>query len=153
MIFPVVALRTVIVLRTTSFFYRCTTGRNSTLERTERFMRLLNDINRNRTGKSFVIRNTNTFNVMKRYLFFIGLLTGGLASASFGQSNSLPQSASTTETIQTNPVPPTMNKGDEQRRLQRQMGQDTTAPKNRKQRRLRPDSLRRGGATRVDTIR
>ncbi|MBD2700905.1 hypothetical protein IC229_09670 [Spirosoma sp. BT702] len=102
--------------------------------------------------RASLLRNTNTFNVMKRYVFFISLLTGGLASASFGQNNSLPQSASTTESFQTAPV---MNKADEQRRLQRDISQDTTKtkPKNRKQKRLRPDSLRRGGATRVDTVR
>ncbi|WP_461094347.1 hypothetical protein [Spirosoma gilvum] len=30
---------------------------------------------------------------------------------------------------------------------------DSTSPRNRKQPRLRPDSLRRGGATKVDTVR
>ncbi|GAB3990963.1 hypothetical protein GCM10028807_19530 [Spirosoma daeguense] len=90
---------------------------------------------------------------MKRYMLLIGLLIGGLATASFGQINTLPQSASTTESLQERPIPPTMNKSDEQRRLQQKVAQDTTRPKKRDPKRLRPDSLRRGGATRIDTIR
>lgn len=37
--------------------------------------------------------------------------------------------------------------------LKMNTGMDSTSPRNRKPQRLNPDSLRRGGATKVDTVR
>lgn len=93
---------------------------------------------------------------MKRILLLASLLSSGLVIGAFGQSNQSPelqQSTSTTDTRQANPPRPKLKKGDRQDRMKMEAGIDSTLPKNRKQKRLRPDSLRRGGATRVDTIR
>ncbi|QDK78154.1 hypothetical protein EXU85_05905 [Spirosoma sp. KCTC 42546] len=82
---------------------------------------------------------------MKRFFFITSLLSSFIfvgAFAQSGQSPAVQQSTSTTDTRQANPPRPKMKST-----------KDTTSPKNRKQRRLAPDSLRRGGATRVDTIR
>jgi hypothetical protein len=90
---------------------------------------------------------------MKRFMF--GMLGVLLSIRAFGQSNQAPtmqQSTSTTETRQANPARPKM-KVSRQERMKMEAGMDTTLPKNRKQRRLRPDSLRRGGATKVDSVR
>ncbi|GAB4051767.1 hypothetical protein GCM10028810_51130 [Spirosoma litoris] len=59
------------------------------------------------------------------------------------QSPAVQQPTSTADTRQANPPRPKLKKNKS----------DTLTPKNRKQRRLAPDSLRRGGATRVDTVR
>ncbi|WP_138505166.1 hypothetical protein [Spirosoma lacussanchae] len=93
---------------------------------------------------------------MKRTLFFttlLGVAVLGAASAQSNQSPTMQQSTSTEETRPANPVRPKIQRRTRQERMQMETGLDTTLPKNRKQRRLRPDSLRRGGATRVDTIR
>lgn len=93
---------------------------------------------------------------MKRTLFFTVLLSVGMAAGVSAQSNQSPtmqQSTSTPETRPTNPVRPQMKRTNRQQRQRMETGLDTTLPKNRNQRRLPPDSLRRGGATRVDTIR
>lgn len=93
---------------------------------------------------------------MKRLTFFISLLSISLivgAHAQSGQSPAIQQSTSTEDTRQANPARPKLKKASRQQRQRMETGLDTTLPKDRKQRRLRPDSLRRGGATRVDTIR
>lgn len=92
---------------------------------------------------------------MKRTAFFISLLSIGLAvsaQAQSGQSPTMQQSTSTVDTRQANPARPKLKKTRQQRQRM-ETGLDTTLPKGRNQRPLRPDSLRRGGATRVDTIR
>ncbi len=93
---------------------------------------------------------------MKRFLFIGGLLSMSLGTAAFAQSSQSPtmqQSTSTTDSRQANPVKPKMKKPNRQEQMKMEAGVDSTLPKNRKQRRLRPDSLRRGGATRVDSVR
>ena len=93
---------------------------------------------------------------MKRLLFFTALLTTVLtvcAMAQSGQSPTLQQSTSTQDNRQANPARPKLKKTTRQQRQRMETGLDTTLPRNRPQRRLRPDSLRRGGATKVDTIR
>ncbi|MBD2751438.1 hypothetical protein [Spirosoma validum] len=93
---------------------------------------------------------------MKRTFLFLSLLsltlaTGALAQS--GQSPAIQQSTSTTDTRQANPLRPKLKKSDKSNQKRMEAGMDSTLPKNRKQRRLNPDSLRRGGATRVDTVR
>ncbi|WP_040006808.1 hypothetical protein [Fibrisoma limi] len=88
---------------------------------------------------------------MKGFLFlsislWLGVTTGALAQ---NQSPTMQQSTSTTNTRTTSPVKTKMKKSG----LRDQVPTDTTQPRNRRQRRLPPDSLRRGGATRVDTVR
>ncbi|QMW03466.1 hypothetical protein [Spirosoma foliorum] len=73
----------------------------------------------------------------------LGSLSWGSAFAQSDQSSAVQQPASTTDTRQANPTRPKLKKNKT----------DTLTPKNRNQRRLAPDSLRRGGATRVDTVR
>ncbi|GAB4021607.1 hypothetical protein [Spirosoma koreense] len=93
---------------------------------------------------------------MKRTLLLIHWISLTLVWGAFGQSNQSPtmqQSTSTTDTRQTDPAQPKLKKPDRRERQKIEAGVDSTLPKNRKQRRLRPDSLRRGGATRVDTVR
>ncbi|MBC3786433.1 DUF4148 domain-containing protein [Spirosoma utsteinense] len=93
---------------------------------------------------------------MKRTLFFTTLLVAGLtagAMAQSGQSPTMQQSTSTVETPGTNTPRPKIKKTSRRERMEMERGMDTTLPKDRKQRRLPPDSLRRGGATKVDTIR
>ncbi|WP_420147989.1 hypothetical protein [Spirosoma sp.] len=90
---------------------------------------------------------------MKRMLMLINLLSFVFLANAFGQSNQSPaiqQSTSTTDTRQANPPRPKIKSAKPNRD---KMEADTTLPKNRKQQRLNPDSLRRGGATRVDTVR
>ena len=97
---------------------------------------------------------------MKRIVFSTTILCFGLLMGAHAQSNQAPtmqQTTSTEESRRANPPKPMLKKisKGEQRKLER--GMDTTLPKNRqksdrKPRKLRPDSLRRGGATRVDTI-
>ncbi|GAB3890780.1 hypothetical protein [Spirosoma agri] len=97
---------------------------------------------------------------MKRIVFSTTVLWVGLLVSASAQSNQAPtmqQTTSTEDNRRANLPKPMLKKmsGQEQRKLEK--GMDTTLPKNRpnpnrKQRRLRPDSLRRGGATRVDTI-
>ncbi|AUD05486.1 hypothetical protein [Spirosoma pollinicola] len=90
---------------------------------------------------------------MKRFMF--GMLGIILSVSAFGQSGQTPtmqQSTSTTDTRQANPARPKM-KTNRQERMKMEAGLDTTLPKNRKQKRLPPDSLRRGGATKVDSVR
>lgn len=91
--------------------------------------------------------------IMKRFLF--GLLAVALSTGAYAQSNQSPtmqQSTSTTDTRQANPAQPKV-KMNRQQRAKMAAGMDSTLPKNRKQRRLPPDSLRRGGATKVDSVR
>jgi len=93
---------------------------------------------------------------MKRTLLFTTLLCAGLAVntiAQSGQSPTMQQSTSTVDSRQANPARPKLKKTTRRQRQRMETGLDTTLPKDRNQRRLRPDSLRRGGATRVDTIR
>jgi hypothetical protein len=94
--------------------------------------------------------------IMKRILLLSSLLSCGLVAGAFAQSNQSPemqQSTSTVDTRQANPPRPKMQKPTKQDQRRMEEGLDSTQPKNRKQKRLRPDSLRRGGATRVDTVR
>lgn len=94
---------------------------------------------------------------MKRLLFIgtmLGVFTG--VDSAFSQSNQssvLQQSTSTTDTRQAQPARPKLKKVSRQEQRRMETGMDSTLPKNRKQPRLRPDSLRRGGATRVDSVR
>ncbi|GAB3642250.1 hypothetical protein [Spirosoma arcticum] len=93
---------------------------------------------------------------MKRTAYFISLLSIGLiinAQAQSGQSPTIQQSTSTVDTRQANPARPKVKKTTRQQRQRMETGLDTTLPNGHNQRPLRPDSLRRGGATRVDTIR
>lgn len=88
-------------------------------------------------------------------LFLTSLLCAGLAMGAMAQSSQSPtmqQSTSTVDSKQANPARSKLKKTTRQQRQRMEMGLDTTLPKGRNQRRLRPDSLRRGGATRVDTI-
>ncbi len=90
---------------------------------------------------------------MKRTLFGLSLFSLTLTAGAFAQSGQSPvmqQSTSTTDNRQANPPRPKVKKGSVR---DLGAGLDSLSPKNRKQRRLRPDSLRRGGATRVDTVR
>ena len=92
---------------------------------------------------------------MKRILFFVILLGAGLTVSAVAQSSQSPtmqQSTSTEDNRQANPARPKLKKTTRQQRQRMATGLDTTLPKNRNQRRLRPDSLRRGGATKIDTI-
>lgn len=93
---------------------------------------------------------------MNCILLLVSLLFGRLCNAGSAQRNQasvMPQSTSTTDMRQAHPARSRMKAADRQERLKREAGVDTTLPKNRRQRRLPPDSLRRGGATRVDTVR
>lgn len=98
---------------------------------------------------------------MNRRLLFVSALCAGVTMGAFAQSNQSPtlqEATSTTDTRQANPPKPILKKSNRQQRMEMEKGMDTTLPANRpkndrKQRRLPPDSLRRGGATRVDTIR
>lgn len=93
---------------------------------------------------------------MKRTFALFSLLSVMLGAGAFAQSGQSPvmqQSTSTTDNRQANPPRPRLKKGTNLGGSQREAVLDSTLPKNRKQRRLRPDSLRRGGATRVDTVR
>jgi hypothetical protein len=95
---------------------------------------------------------------MKREIWLTSLLVGSLITASMAQSNQAPvmqQSTSTEDRRQANPPKPMLENSNGRQQPALNMDQDTTRPKKqpRKQRRLRPDSLRRGGATRIDTIR
>lgn len=94
---------------------------------------------------------------MKRNAFFVSLLTVvGLslgANAQSSQSPTMQQSTSTQDNRQANPARPKLKRATRQQRQRMETGLDTTLPRNRQQRRLRPDSLRRGGATKVDTVR
>jgi hypothetical protein len=93
---------------------------------------------------------------MKRSLFFTTLLSAGLAVGSLAQSGQAPtiqQSTSTAVTPPTNQPKPKIKKQNRRQRTEMERGLDTTLPKDRQQQRLRPDSLRRGGATKVDTVR
>lgn len=94
---------------------------------------------------------------MKRFLF-MGSMLCAILSANYGysQSNQAPviqQSTSTTDTRQANPTRPKMKRMNRQQQRKMESGMDSTQPGNRRQPRLRPDSLRRGGATRVDSVR
>lgn len=93
---------------------------------------------------------------MKRILIFASLLYGSMTAGAQAQSNQSPamqQSTSTTDTRQANPARPKVKPANRQERMKMEAGMDSTLPKNRKQRRLPPDSLRRGGATKVDSVR
>ena len=93
---------------------------------------------------------------MKRTLLVLSLLSVGLVTGTFaqsGQSPTMQQSTSTTDNRQANPARPKIKKQSRRQRMQMETGLDSTLPKDRKQQRLNPDSLRRGGATRVDSVR
>ena len=93
---------------------------------------------------------------MKRTLFLTALLLAGFTvstlAQSSGQSPTMQQSTSTADKPSTNLPTPKIKKTSRREQMKMEQGLDTTLPKNRKQKRLRPDSLRRGGATKVDTI-
>ncbi|GAB3026964.1 hypothetical protein [Spirosoma pulveris] len=90
---------------------------------------------------------------MKRFLFcLLGLALSVVTYAQSNQSPVMQQSTSTTDTRQANPAQPKV-KMNRKQRSKMEAGMDTTLPGNRKQRRLPPDSLRRGGATKVDSVR
>ncbi|AQG79948.1 hypothetical protein [Spirosoma montaniterrae] len=101
---------------------------------------------------------------MKPFLFLISVSIAGLSGGVYAQSNQAPamQQSTSTETSRPATQPrPELQKTTPKQRQRMETGLDTTLPKNRpsqpnrnrKQRRLRPDSLRRGGATRLDTVR
>ncbi len=93
---------------------------------------------------------------MTRILFIASFLSIVLTTGTLAQSNQSPtmqQSTSTEDNRLANPAKPKIKKTSRRERVQMEQGLDTTLPKNRKQKRLRPDSLRRGGATKVDTVR
>jgi len=98
---------------------------------------------------------------MKRILLVAALLWAGFATGAAAQSNQAPvlqQTTSTEDNRRANPPKPILQDNSMQQRRKLQKGVDTTLPKqqpkqDRKQRRLRPDSLRRGGVTRIDTVR
>ncbi len=76
------------------------------------------------------------------------LLTAG-ASQAQDKSPTMQQSTSTQNTRQANPVKPKVKPVNPNQN--REVPRDTSSRPGR--RRLRPDSLRRGGAVKVDTIR
>ncbi|TAE30439.1 MAG: hypothetical protein EAZ91_10320 [Cytophagales bacterium] len=76
------------------------------------------------------------------------LLVASVAEAQ-NQAPTMQQSTSTQNTRQANPAKPRMKAVNPNQN--REVPRDTARPGNR--RKLRPDSLRRGGATKVDTIR
>jgi hypothetical protein len=93
---------------------------------------------------------------MKRVLFIASLLSLALLINASGQSNQAPtiqQSTSTETNRQANPPRPKVKKSSPSDQMKRKTVLDSTLPGDRKQRQLRPDSLRRGGATRVDSVR
>ncbi|WP_461140511.1 hypothetical protein [Spirosoma pomorum] len=93
---------------------------------------------------------------MQRILFLTLSLTVCLLLNAQGQSNQSPvmqQSTSTEKTPPTSEPKPMMKNVGPKQRAKMAAGLDTTLPKDRKKKRLRPDSLRRGGATKVDTVR
>ena len=92
---------------------------------------------------------------MKNILFITTLLCLGCLAGAFAQSGQSPVMQQSTSTVNSRPTSqpkPKLKKLNRRERMEMKQGLDTTLPKNRKQRRLRPDSLRRGGATRVDTV-
>ncbi|MCK8491476.1 hypothetical protein M0L20_06395 [Spirosoma sp. RP8] len=98
---------------------------------------------------------------MKRIVCIASLFCIGLTVNGYAQSNQAPtmqQTTSTEDSRRANPPKPMMKTNGAQERKALDKAMDTALPKNRtrpdrEQRRLRPDSLRRGGATRVDTLR
>ena len=87
----------------------------------------------------------------------LGSLSSVPALAQSGQSPVMQQSTATSDNRQANPVRPMLKRKTAQQQQRMHVGLDTTRPKKPaptppKQRRLPPDSLRRGGAVRVDTI-
>lgn len=92
---------------------------------------------------------------MNRTLFLTALLCTGVVVgtlAQSGQSPTMQQSTSTADQPSKNQPTPKLKKPSRREQMKMQQGLDTTLPKDRKQKRLRPDSLRRGGAVKVDTI-
>ena len=93
---------------------------------------------------------------MKRLTIVLSLIMTAFMTetrAQSGQSPVLQQSTSTVVTPPTSRPKPKFKKTNRRDQMKMEQGLDTTLPKNRRQQRLRPDSLRRGGATRVDTVR
>lgn len=93
---------------------------------------------------------------MTRILFMASLVSIALTTGALAQSNQSPtlqQSTSTEDNRLANPPKPKVKKSNRRAQMEMEQGLDTTLPKNRKQKRLRSDSLRRGGATKVDTVR
>lgn len=84
---------------------------------------------------------------MKPTLLLAILLASTLSYAQ-NQSPTVQQSTSTQNTRQANPTKPQVKPSNSNQN--REVPRDTTRPNRR---RLRPDSLRRGGAVKVDTIR
>lgn len=85
-----------------------------------------------------------------------GVLLSLGAAGAFAQSTQAPVMEQTTSTVdgrKSNIPRPKLKKTSLRERMEMERGMDTTLPKNRRSRRLRPDSLRRGGATRVDSVR
>ncbi|WP_020601562.1 hypothetical protein [Spirosoma spitsbergense] len=90
---------------------------------------------------------------MKRILFIGSMLSIGLLVSASGQSNPSPATKPPTSTPKnTRQIDPAQKKLSQQERRRKEAAMDTTKPANRKGRRLRPDSLRRGGVTKVDTV-
>lgn len=86
---------------------------------------------------------------MKNILIIaLGLLLAGEVARAQNQSLTIQQSTSTPNTRQSNPVKPQVKPVNPNQN--REVPRDTTRQTGR---RLRPDSLRRGGAMKVDTIR
>lgn len=89
---------------------------------------------------------------MKRILFIGSMLSIGLLVNASGQSNQSPAMQQSTSAPNTRQIDPAQKKLSQQERRKKEAKMDTTSPRNRKGRRLRPDSLRRGGVTKVDTV-
>ncbi len=80
------------------------------------------------------------------------MLSIGLLGSAAGQINQSPAEKQTTSNPNTRQIDPVQKKLSQQERRKKEAALDTTVPRNRKGRRLRPDSLRRGGVTKVDTV-
>ncbi|WP_018623201.1 hypothetical protein [Spirosoma luteum] len=90
---------------------------------------------------------------MKRILIIGSMLSIGLLISASGQSNPSPTTQPATATPgNTKQIDPAQKKISQQERRRKEAAMDTTLPGKRKGRRLRPDSLRRGGVTKVDTV-
>ncbi|CAN5261534.1 hypothetical protein BH09BAC4_BH09BAC4_23100 [soil metagenome] len=89
---------------------------------------------------------------MKYTLWISLLLTTGLFTQA-NQAVAFSKSIVLVGTYQSDQGPVKNKKRPKGEPLKTNTGMDSTSPQNRKQRRLNPDSLRRGGATKVDTVR
>ena len=88
-----------------------------------------------------------------KYTVWLSLL---LIAGFFTQANQSiadSKSISFVDTYQADQDPAKNKKTPRNEQLKMNTGLDSTTPKNRRQRRLNPDTLRRGGATKVYTVR